>query len=140
MGDDDEKYVDLQETDIEPEELKEIEETLELVKQMMASDDPLIAWKMAMPVAVMARVNNEKLDDKVLKQGREVALYLSSDDIQMQKDNISKIEVKGWKNLEAALQSYLNNNPKMLVANMHDLRVATLVACYAMAGSNDDAQ
>ena len=91
-------------------------------------------WGLAQARAVIGVLEEKQLEPELLKKGQAISLSLGLDDIKLAQENVPKISMVGWENLETALQAYIKNNPEHGVRNLDDLRVATLTAIYSIEG------
>ena len=134
MSDEDEaKGVDLRDADIDEENLARIEAMDELLRNA-PKESPQSNWGLAQARAVVDILEEKQLEPELLKKGQAISLSLGLDDIKLAQENVPKISMVGWENLETALQEYIKNNPEHGVRNLDDLRVATLTAIYSIEG------
>jgi len=97
-------------------------------------------WGLAQARAVVGVLEEKQLEPELLKKGQAISLSLGLDDIKLAQENVPKISMVGWENLETALQAYIKNNPEHGVRNLDDLRVATLTAIYSIEGLENPVQ
>ena len=134
MSDEDEaKGVDLRDADIDEENLERIEAMDELLRNAPKGSRQS-NWGLAQARAVVEILEEKQLEPELLKKGQSISLSLGLDDIKLGQENVPKISMVGWENLETALQAYIKNNPEHSVRNLDDLRVATLTAIYSIEG------
>ncbi len=134
MSDEDEaKGVDLRDADIDEENLERIEAMHELIRNA-PKESRQSNWGLAQAQAVVGVLEEKQLEPELLKKGQAISLSLGLDDIKLAQENVPKISMVGWENLETALQAYIKNNPEHSVRNLDDLRVATLTAIYSIEG------
>ena len=140
MSDEDEaKGVDLRDADIDEENLERIEAMRELLRNAPI-ESPQSNWGLAQARAVVDILEEKQLEPELLKKGQAISLSLGLDDIKLAQENVPKISMVGWENLETALQEYIKNNPEHGVRNLDDLRVATLTAIYSIEGLENPVQ
>ena len=134
MSDEDEaKGVDLRNADIDEENLERIEAMDELLRNA-PKESRQSNWGLAQARAVVGYLEEKQLEPELLKKGQAISLSLGLDDIKLAQENVPKISMVGWENLETALQAYIKNNPEHGERNLDDLRVATLTAIYSIEG------
>ena len=134
MSDEDEaKGVDLRDADIDEENRERIEAMDELIRNA-PKESRQSNWGLAQARAVVGVLEEKQLEPELLKKGQAISLSLGLDDIKLAQENVPKISMVGWENLETALQVYIKNNPEHGVRNLDDLRVATLTAIYSIEG------
>ena len=134
MADEDEaKGVDLRDADIDEENLERIEAMDELLRNA-PKESRQSNWGLAQAQSVVGVLEEKQLEPELLKKGQAISLSLGLDDIKLAQENVPKISMVGWENLETALQAYIKNNPEHGVRNLDDLRVATLTAIYSIEG------
>ena len=140
MSDEDEaKGVDLRDADIDEENLERIEAMDELLRNA-PKESRQSNWGLAQARAVVGYLEEKQLEPELLKKGQAISLSLGLDDIKLAQENVPKISMVGWENLETALQEYIKNNPEHGVRNLDDLRVATLTAIYSIEGLENPVQ
>ena len=140
MSDEDEaKGVDLRDADIDEENLERIEAMDELLRNA-PKESRQSNWGLAQARAVVGYLEKKQLEPELLKKGQAISLSLGLDDIKLAQENVPKISMVGWENLETALQEYIKNNPEHGVRNLDDLRVATLTAIYSIEGLENPVQ
>ena len=140
MSDEDEaKGVDLRDADIDQENLERIEAMDELLRNA-PKESRQSNWGLAQARAVVGVLEEKQLEPELLKKGQAISLSLGLDDIKLAQENVPKISMVGWENLETALQAYIKNNPEHGVINLDDLRVATLTAIYSIEGLENPVQ
>ena len=134
MSDEDEdetKIGDLLDTDIDAENLAKIE-AMETLLKSAPKESAKSNWGFAQAHAVVAVLEKKELEPGLLQRGRAIASMLGLDDIRLAQENVPKISMEGWENLELALQTYLQDNPESGACNLDDLRIATLAAIYSI--------
>ena len=140
MSDEDEdKSVDLRDADIDEKNLERIEAMDELLRNV-PKESRQSNWGLAQAKAVVGVLEEKQLEPELLKKGQAISLSLGLDDIKLAQENVPKISMVGWENLETALQEYIKNNPEHGVINLDDLRVATLTAIYSIEGLENPVQ
>ena len=140
MSDEDEaKGVDLRDADIDEENLERIEAMDELIRNA-PKESRQSNWGLAQARAVVGVLEEKQLEPELLKKGQTISLSLGLDDLKLAQENVPKISMVGWENLEIALQAYIKNNPEHGVINLDDLRVATLTAIYSIEGLENPVQ
>ena len=140
MSDEDEaKGVDLRDADIDEENLERIEAMDEVLRNA-PKESRQSNWGLAQARAVVGYLEEKQLEPELLKKGQAISLSLGLDDIKLAQENVPKISMVGWENLETALQAYIKNNPEHDVRNLDDLRVATLTAIYSIEGLENPVQ
>ena len=140
MSDEDEaKGVDLRDADIDEENLERIEAMDEVLRNA-PKESRQSNWGLAQARAVVGVLEEKQLEPELLKKGQAISLSLGLDDIKLAQENVPKISMVGWENLETALQAYIKNNPEHDVRNLDDLRVATLTAIYSIEGLENPVQ
>ena len=140
MSDEDEaKGVDLRDADIDEENLERIEAMDELIRNA-PKESRQSNWGLAQARAVIGVLEEKQLEPELLKKGQAISFSLGLDDIKLALENVPKISMVGWENLETALQAYIKNNPEHDVRNLDDLRVATLTAIYSIEGLENPVQ
>ena len=130
---DESKVVDLRDTYIDAENLAKIEAMDALLKNA-PKDSAQSNWGFAQAQAVVAILEEKELEPALLQKGQAISLTLGLDDLKLAQENVPKISMEGWENLEAALQSYIKESPGHGVCNLDDLRIATLAAIYSIQG------
>ena len=134
MSDEDEdktKIGDLLDTDIDAENLAKIEAMDALLKGA-PKESAQSNWGFAQAQAVVAVIEKKELEPGLVQRGQAIASMLGLDDIRVAQENVPKISMEGWENLELALQKYLLDNPGSGACNLDDLRIATLSAIYSI--------
>ena len=140
MSDEDEdKSVDLRDADIDEKNLERIEAMDELLRNA-PKESRQSNWGLAQAQAVVGVLEEKQLEPELLKKGQAISLSLGLDDIKLAQENVPKISMVGWENLETVLQAYIKNNPEHGVRNLDDLRVATLTAIYSIEGLENPVQ
>ena len=140
MSDEDEdKSVDLRDADIDEKNLERIEAMDELLRNA-PKESRQSNWGLAQAKAVVGVLEEKQLEPELLKKGQAISLSLGLDDIKLAQENVPKISMVGWENLETALQAYIKNYPEHGVRNLDDLRVATLTAIYSIEGLENPVQ
>ena len=140
MSDEDEaKGVDLRDADIDEENLASIEAMDEVLRNA-PKESRQSNWGLAQARAVVGVLEEKQLEPELLKKGQAISLSLGLDDIKLAQENVPKISMDGWENLETVLQAYIKNNPEHGVRNLDDLRVATLTAIYSIEGLENSIQ
>ena len=140
MSDEDEaKGVDLRDADIDEKNLERIEAMDELLRNA-PKESRQSNWGLAQAKAVVGVLEEKQLEPELLKKGQAISLSLGLDDIKLAQENVPKISMVGWENLETALQAYIKNYPEHGVINLDDLRVATLTAIYSIEGLENPVQ
>ena len=132
-------HPDLRDADIDEENLARIEAMDELLRNA-PKESPQTNWGLAQARAVVEILEGKQLEPELLKKGQAISLSLGLDDIKLAQENVPKISMVGWENLETALQAYIKNNPEHGVRNLDDLRVATLTAIYSIEGLENPVQ
>ena len=130
---DDVKIIDLRDTDIDAENRTKIEAMDALLKSA-PKDSAQSNWGFAQAQAVVAILEEKELEPELLQKGQAISLRLGLDDIRLAQENVPKIAMEGWENLEAALRAYIKETPEHGVRNFDDLRIATLTAIYSIQG------
>ena len=125
------KIGDLRDTDIDAENLAKIEAMDALLKSSLG-ESAQSNWGFAQAQAVVAVLEKKELEPTLLQKGRAIASTLALDDVRLAQENVPKISMEGWENLELALQAYLRHNPGSGACNLDDLRMATLAAIYSI--------
>ena len=128
---DETKIGDLLDADIDAENLAKIE-AMEALLKSAPKESAKSNWGFAQAQAVVAVLEKKELEPGLLQRGQAVASMLGLDDIRVAQENVPKISVEGWENLELALQAYLRDNPRSGACNLDDLRIATLSAIYSI--------
>ena len=136
---DEAKSVDLRDTDIDAENLARIE-AMDTALRSAPRESAQSNWGFAQAQAVVAILEEKALDPELLSKGQAISLTLRLDDIKLAQENVPKISMVGWENLESGLQAYIKNNPGHGVSNLDDLRVATLTAIYSIQGLDNPIQ
>ena len=128
---DEAKIGDLRDTDIDAENLAKIE-AMDARLKSAPKDSAQSNWGFAQAQAVVAVLEEKELERGLLQRGQTIASMLELDDIRLAQENVPKISMEGWENLELALQAYLRDNPGSRACNLDDLRIATLAAIYSI--------
>ena len=128
---DENKIGDLLNTDIDAENLAKIE-AMEALLKSAPKESAKSNWGFAQAQAVVAVLEKKELEPGLLQRGQAIASILGLDDIRLAQENVPKISMEGWENLELALQAYLRHNPGSGACNLDDLRMATLAAIYSI--------
>ena len=128
---DETKIGDLRDWDIDAENLAKIE-AMDTLLQSAPAETAQSNWGFAQAQAVVAVLEKKELEPDLLQKGHAIASMLGSDDIRLAQENVPKISLEGWENLELALQTYLRDTPGHGVGNSDDLRIATLTAIYSI--------
>ena len=136
---DEAKGVDLRDADIDEENLERIEAMDEVLRNA-PKESRQSNWGLAQARAVVGVLEEKQLEPELLKKGQAISLSLGLDDIKLAQENVPKISMVGWENLETVLQAYIKNNPEHGVRNLDDLRVATLTAIYRIEGLENPIQ
>ena len=140
MSDEDKaKMVDLRDSGIDSENLARIEAMSVLVKNA-PEHSAQSNWGLAQAQAVVAILEQKELEPELLRRGQAISSTLDLVDIKLAQENVPKISMVGWENLEAAVQSYIQATPAHGVSNLNDLRIATLTAIYSIQGLVDPIQ
>ena len=103
---DETKIGDLLDKDIDAENLAKIEAMDALLKGA-PKESAERNWGFAQAQAVVAVLEKKELERGLLQRGRAIASMLGLDDIRVAQENVPKISMEGWENLELALQKYL---------------------------------
>ena len=122
---------DLLDTDIDAENLAKIE-AMETLLKSAPKESAKSNWGFAQAQAVVAVLEKKELEPGLLQRGQAIASMLGLDDIKIAQENVPKISMEGWENLELALQAYLQEHPESGACNLDDLRIATLAAIYSI--------
>ena len=125
------KIGDLLDTDIDAENLAKIE-AMEALLKSAPKESAKSNWGFAQAQAVVAILEKKELEPGLLQRGQAIASMLGLDDIRLAQENVPKISMEGWENLELALQKYLRDNLESGACNLDDLRIATLAAIYSI--------
>ena len=125
------KIGDLRDTDIDEENLAKIE-AMDALLKIAPKESTQSNWGFAQAQAVVAMLEKKELEADLLRKGQAIALRLGLNDIRLAQENVPKISMEGWENLELALQRYLKETPGHGVCNLDDLRIATLAAIYSI--------
>ncbi len=131
--------VDLRDTDIDAENRAKIE-AMEALLKSAPKDSAQSNWGFAQAQAVVAILEEKELEPHLLQKGQAISSTLGLDDIKLAQENVPKISMAGWENLEAALRAYIKETPEHGVRNLDDLRIATLTAIYSIQGLVDPIQ
>ena len=125
------KIGDLLDTDIDAENLAKIE-AMEALLKSAPKESAKSNWGFAQAQAVVSVLEKKELEPGLLQKGQAIASMLGLDDIRLAQENVPKISMEGWENLELALQKYLRDNLESGACNLDDLRIATLAAIYSI--------
>ena len=128
---DEAKIGDLLDTDIDAENLAKIE-AMDARLKSAPKESAQSGWGVAQAKAVVAVLEKKELEPGLVQRGQAIASMLGLDDIRVAQENVPKISIEGWENLELALQAYLQEHPESGAFNLDDLRIATLAAIYSI--------